>query len=151
MSSDRKAAAIAVMATVLPWVAAASPQDGAVNQRIDQVLGDYVAYQRVILTVQKAVAAHDAAAVAALVSYPITVTIAGHRRVIRNPAQFIARYDRIVTPAIAGAVSAEKYGDLFVRDQGVMFGNGEMWITGVCADQSCASRRVRIVTIQSAP
>ena len=30
-----------------------------------------------------------------------------------------------------------------------MFGNGQVWMTGVCADDACAVWDVKIVTIQS--
>ena len=42
----------------------------AVNQAIDEVLGDHVRYEAVIRQLQRAVAANDTAAVAALVNYP---------------------------------------------------------------------------------
>ena len=42
----------------------------AVNQAIDEALGDHVRYEAVIRQLQQAVAANDAAAVAALVDYP---------------------------------------------------------------------------------
>ncbi len=35
-----------------------------------------------------------------------------------------------------------------VNDQGVMLGQGEMWINGVCLDTACKRVDVKIVTIQ---
>ncbi|HKR75812.1 MAG TPA: hypothetical protein VJR95_04060 [Rhodanobacter sp.] len=49
----------------------------AVNQRIDQVLGDHTKYEPVILAFQKAVMTKDAAAIAALVAYPLKVRLGG--------------------------------------------------------------------------
>ena len=120
-----------------------------VNQTIDETLGDHVAYERVILATQKAIAARDAAALAALVRYPIKVEIRGRARTIATPAAFVAHYDKIITPAIARVVLAECYNDLFVNYQGVMFGQGEIWIGGVCHDDACRNPEVKIITIQS--
>lgn len=141
---------LAMVAAVvaLGGAVAAATQDDAINQRIDQVLGDHIAYERVILATQKAIAAHDAAAVAALVRYPIKVQIKGHPKTITNPTAFIAEYDQIVTPAIASVVSRQAYADLFVRDQGVMFGSGEVWIGADCLDRACTAKDVKIITIQ---
>ena len=143
-----KSAMIAALLAVILAPVSAPAQTRTVNQAIDAVLGDHVAYQRVILATRKAVAAHDIAGVAALVRYPITVTIGGKKRLVRTPAAFVARYDAIVTPAIAKAVTAGGYEDLMVNDQGVMLGQGEMWINGVCLDTACKRVDVKIVTIQ---
>ena len=145
-----RAGLIAAILSVVLSPAPAPAQTKTVNQAIDEVLGDHVAYERLILAARKAVAAHDAAGVAALVRYPIGVTISGKKRVIRTPDSFISHYDAIVTPSIARAVSGENYQDLFVNAQGVMFGDGEMWISGVCRDVACTGgAQVKIVAIQS--
>jgi hypothetical protein len=123
-------------------------QTKTVNQAIDETLGDHAAYERVILATRKAVAAHDAAGLAPLVRYPIKVTIGGKKRIVSSPAAFIAHYDAIVTPAIAKAVTQEKYEDLMVNYRGVMLGQGEMWINGLCLDNGCKNVDVKIVTIQ---
>ena len=62
-----------------------------------------------ILSFQKAVAAHDSAAVAGLVSYPISVSIKGRETTIRNAKAFIAAYDAIMTPDIVSAVTQQRY------------------------------------------
>lgn len=120
----------------------------AVNQRIDQLLGDHTKYEPVILAFQKAVVAKDAAAVAALVAYPLRVKLGGKTVKIRDARDFVAHYDAIVTPEIAAAVGRQRYGALFVNAQGVMFGNGEAWINGICKDASCARFDVKVVTLQ---
>jgi hypothetical protein len=55
-------------------------EDNATNGAIDQAFGDHAKYQAVILSFQKAVAAHDSAAVAELVSYPISVSANGRKK-----------------------------------------------------------------------
>jgi hypothetical protein len=68
---------------------------------------------------------------------------------LRDERAFVAAYDRIVTPAIAQAVTAQKYDEMLVSQQGLMFGSGEVWINGVCADRACAKSFPKVVTIQS--
>lgn len=152
-----------LMATMLsvasPWMsggtvlaadvsATANTDTAAVNARIDQVLGDHAKYEPVIRAFQKAVVAKDAAAVAALVAYPLPVTLAGKAVKIRDAKEFVAHYDGIVTPAMAAVIGRQRYGELFVNDQGVMFGNGEAWINGICKDASCKQFDVKVVTLQ---
>lgn len=122
----------------------------AVNRNIDQLLGDHTQYEPVIRAFQKAVAAKDAAAVAALVAYPLTVQLGGKTVKIRNARDFVAHYAAIVTPAMAAAIARQRYGALFVNAQGVMFGHGEAWIDGICKDAACKRFDVKVVALQAA-
>ena len=79
-------------------------QETSTSETIQSPLGDSTRYREAITAFQKAVKAHDAAGVAALVRYPIKVRIGGSRRTIKTPQTFIAKYDSIITPAIAAAV-----------------------------------------------
>jgi hypothetical protein len=126
-------------------------QAPSVNQSIDNVLGDHVAYEAAIRSLQKAVAEHDAAGVAALVNYPIRVSIGKRKTLVRDAKAFVAAYDKIVTPAIAEAIKTQKYDELMVNAQGVMFGSGQVWINGICSDKACTRSTPKVVTIQSAP
>lgn len=117
----------------------------AVNRTIDQLLGDHAKYEPVIHAFQKAVAAKDAQAVAALVAYPLTVKLGGKALKIRDAKEFVAHYAAIVPPASVEAISKQAYGTLFVNDQGVMFGNGEAWINGICKDTACKNVDVKVV------
>ena len=69
---------------------------------------------------------------------------------IKDAAGFVENYDKIVTPAIAGAIGAQKYSDLMVNGKGVMFGSGETWINGICKKGSadCSEFEVKVVAIQ---
>jgi hypothetical protein len=81
---------------------------------------------------KQAVATDDRAAIAAMVKYPLTVhSSAGRPATYRNAAALSANYTRVFTPEIKAAVAAAKPDDLFVRDQGVMIGNGEIWMNEI--------------------
>ena len=120
-----------------------------VNASIETVLGDSAKYGEAFEAIQAAVGAGEAAVVADWVSYPITVREGGDEVIIEGPEDFIAQYDQIITDAISQAVVSQKYEDLFVNADGVMFGNGEVWLNGICKDDTCADFDVKIVTIQS--
>ena len=131
-------------------VAPAATDDQAVDAAIDKVLGDHTKYRAVIDAYQKAVSEGDKDTVAALIDYPFAATIDGKRTVIKDAAGFVQHYDKIVTPAIAGAIKAQKYSELMVNGQDVMFGSGETWINGICKKGSadCSEFEVKVVTIQ---
>lgn len=81
---------------------------------------------------KQAVAVDDHAAMAAMVKYPLTVyPAAGRPTIYRNATTLSANYARVFTPEVKAAVAAAKPDNLFVRDQGVMIGNGEIWMNEV--------------------
>ena len=120
----------------------------AVNQAIDEVLGDHVRYEAVIRQLQRAVAANDTAAVAALVNYPFVTVRDGESLRVADAEAFVREYDRIMTPPIAEAIKRQKYSQLMVNYKGVMFGNGEAWVNGICKDDACKDVDVRVGALQ---
>ena len=120
----------------------------AVNQAIDEALGDHVRYESVIRQLQRAVAANDTAAVAALVNYPFVTVRDGESLRVADAEAFVREYDRIMTPPIAEAIKRQKYSQLMVNYKGVMFGNGEAWVNGICKDDACKDVDVRVVALQ---
>lgn len=128
--------------------ASTAPADQAVNDAIDSNLGDHARYQAVIRDLQAAVAADDAAKVASLVQYPISVDIGGKKITLKTEQDFVARYQELMTPDIRKAIVDTKYSDLFVNYKGVMFGSGQAWINGICKDEQCKAFDVKLVTLQ---
>ncbi|MBN9684634.1 MULTISPECIES: hypothetical protein [unclassified Corallococcus] len=135
-----------------PNVVTGAPDAGSadVNARIQRILGEPAKYEQAFATFQKAVAAHDAKTVAALVAYPFTATVGGRKVKLPDAAAFVRHYDVIVTPAIAKVITRQRYADLFVNTDGVMFGQGEAWLNGVCKDDACKDFDVRVIAIQPA-
>lgn len=145
-----QAAAARPAATAAMGEAAVADDHTSVNAAIDAVLGDHAKYEQAIVAFQSAVTGKDRAAVAALVDYPFTAHIDGGTVKIADAAAFVARYEGIVTPEITDVITKQAYADLFVNDKGVMFGNGEAWINGICKDTACKDVDVRVVAIQPA-
>ncbi|HEX7803954.1 MAG TPA: hypothetical protein VF471_14485 [Pseudoxanthomonas sp.] len=149
-ASDAAAAPAPAATATEPGVASTEAGDKAIDDAIDTLLGDHAKYRAVIDAYQKAVAERDKEAVAALVDYPFSATIDGKKTSIKNAADFVSDYDRIVTPAIAGVIKAQKYSELMVNGKGVMFGSGETWINGICKKGSadCSEFEAKVVAIQ---
>jgi len=106
-------------------------------------------YRQAFDAIQQSVAEGDATTFASWVSYPIEVTADGEAMVIGDAAQFAEHYEAIVTPGIAGAIADQSFNELFVNDQGAMFGNGQVWMSEICLDDACTNSEVKIITIQS--
>jgi hypothetical protein len=136
-----------------PAPASASPHQPdttAIDQSVSANLGDPTKLRETIAALKQAVNQRDAAAVAAMVSYPITVNPHTRNAIrIRTPQDFVASYDKIITPHIAEVIEKQKYEELFVNYQGAMFGSGEVWIAGICKDKKCEQTDIRIKTIQN--
>ncbi len=107
------------------------------DKSIDLSVGSHVKVQQLLFNLQQAVSQHNPAAVAALVHYPIKVNPGKHPITIKTPKAFIKDYDRIITHDISDVILKQKYEALFVNSQGVMLGDGEVWITGFCQDKNC--------------
>lgn len=144
--------AAGLAALMTPFSLTAFAQDNkTTNQAIDDALGNHAQYETAIKALQQGVKDKDAKAVAALVSYPISVKISGKDTEIKSEKDFVTHYDAIFTPKIAKAVEDQKYEDLFVNYQGIMFGDGQVWINGICKDSACKAFDAKIVTIQDGP
>lgn len=77
---------------------------------------------------RRAVAQNNKEAVAQRISYPLSLYSNSKKRSILNKKQFIAEYDQIMTTEVKKALANQRLDDLFIRDQGVMVGNGEIWM-----------------------
>ena len=150
MTIHTQLASLILIAGVLlpPTFAAAQTSPTALDKSIDLSVGDHVKVQQLLTTLQQAVAKHDAAAVAALVHYPIRVNPGKKPFTVKNEKAFIKDYDGIITQDIAAAIFKQKYENLFVNSQGAMIGDGEVWITGFCRDKSCKQSDIKIGNIQ---
>ena len=126
---------------------ASADAEGGARERITKLLGDAAPYESVFNELQRGVAAGDRAAVAGLMRYPVRVTIAGKNQKVADAAAFQRDYDRIVTPALAKLIAEQKFDTLFVNWQGVMLGQGEVWINGTCLDKECTKSDVKVNNI----
>lgn len=139
-------ALLAVSLGVLPGLAQTGIE---VDSAIEADLGAPAPYHAAFDAIHEAVANDAAAAVAEWVSYPVNVTIGGKTRVIDDAAQFETEYETIITGDIKDAILGQKWEELFVNADGVMYGNGQVWLNGICKDDACAEFDVKIIAIRS--
>lgn len=125
--------------------APAAAEEGDARARIDSVLGDAAQYEKVFNAFKTAVVGGDRAAVVEEVRFPLN--IAGGKK-ISGPGEFQRNYEKIITPAVVKAMSGQDFGKVFVNQQGVMIGDGQVWLTGECLDKACARTEVKVGTIQ---
>jgi len=59
-----------------------------------------------------------------------------------------ADYPDLFTKVIKSAITDKRYEDLHETYQGAMFGDGQIWISGICKTDACEDVAVRIITIQ---
>ncbi len=123
-----------------------------VDARIDTVLGDHAAYRAAFDAIQAAIAAEDGICLRCLGQLPDHRLADGEEMVIADAEQFAEHFDNIVTDEIATAISAQKWAALFVNAEGLMYGNGQVWLNGICEMRPALSSDVkRSITIQSTP
>lgn len=150
LPSTRLSAVVCALALCLAPLSPALADEAEVDQQIDNLLGDHAIFKTTILDLQERVANEDSIAFSAFVDYPISVTVNGERQTIRSAEEFEPLYHDIVTPEIADVIVNQDYGSLFVNGDGVMFGDGQVWMNGICLDDACSEMEARIITLQAA-
>ncbi|MEG0194848.1 MAG: hypothetical protein RR831_14060 [Stenotrophomonas sp.] len=124
---------------------AVEPAAGDARARIETLLGDAAQYEKVFNAFKTAVVAGDRPAVVEEVRFPLNIS--GGKK-ITGPGEFQRNYEKIITPAVVKAVSAQEFGNVFVNQQGVMIGDGQVWLNGQCLDKACTRTEVKVITIQ---
>ncbi|KOO83652.1 hypothetical protein JY440_16655 [Stenotrophomonas maltophilia] len=124
--------------------AAEAPAEDA-RARIESLLGDAAQFEKVFNAFKAAVVGGDRAAVVEEVRFPLNIS--GGKK-ISGPGEFQRNYEKIITPEVVKAVSEQDFGKVFVNQQGVMIGSGQVWLSGQCLDQACTKTEVKVITIQ---
>ena len=99
---------------------------------------DNGAYRSFLGQLQSAVRANNRPAVVRLVRLPLRVNFAGGAWTYRDAKSILADYDRIFTSKVKQAIAAQRFENLFGRDQGVMIGDGAVWFDHTCRNTSCS-------------
>jgi hypothetical protein len=141
-------ACAAVLAVALVFAATVTGQDQAVEQRIERVAGlKAEEVRQFLIELKSRVAKADGRWVCAVVQFPLE----SDRHAVRNATQCRAQYSAIFGKAVIDAIAAQQFETLFVNARGVMIGNGEIWIAGVCRDNRCRNQSLRIIAVNPAP
>lgn len=112
---------------------------------------EYEQVRSFLEALQAGIRTDDAAAVAALVEYPLRVNYGSKQTRWLNGEQVIQGFSDIFTPDIKQAVLNQRFEDLFANWRGVKIGNGELWLAGICdrgsPPNTCQNLRVRLHAI----
>ena len=89
------------------------------------------------LNFQSAIVKHDKAKVAAMIDYPIDVTLStGNNLKIPNSVKLLKYYDHIFDKRFTNIISKKKTEELWANSQGVSTETGEIWLGGVYKGKS---------------
>ena len=87
-------------------------------------LAAYEGFRRV----KAAFRSDDAELLARVAHYPLLIT-GKTKRTIRNRGDLVAAKDRVLDPHVREVVAKSTFEAIFVRDKGMMLGDGAVWIT----------------------
>ncbi|MFT3824105.1 MAG: hypothetical protein QM731_09295 [Chitinophagaceae bacterium] len=85
-------------------------------------IDDPVAFKKFLKRLQHWVATDQKDSVAGVVAYPL------RHPAVKTAQQFIAGYDKYMTPSVKKALKEQNLRQIFRRDQGAMIGKGELWL-----------------------
>lgn len=140
------AAALALALTAAPALAQTEED---VRGFMTTQFGDAEPFVEAIDAIQTAVADDDAETFASWISYPFKVTVDGEAYSFDGPEGVVEHYESMMTDEIKSAIVDQQFKDLFVNAEGVMFGDGQLWLSGICETESCETFEVKIITVQS--
>ena len=141
--------ALAFAATLLLATPAFAQTADDVNAQIDTVLGPHEIYQTAIETIQKALAEGNIDGIAGYIPFGEPIKVNGEDVVIADEADLNDQFETLFNDKVINAVTGQDYGSLFVNQDGIMFGDGELWISGICIDDACADVFVNISAINN--
>ena len=105
-------------------------------------------YAGFLRRLQSAVRADDHDAVVALIAFPLRVNSAGTSRVYRDADSLDRDFGKVFTKRVRQTILRQRPDALFVRDQGAMIGNGEVWFDRTCRNAACSPPGpVRIIAV----
>jgi hypothetical protein len=105
-------------------------------------------YERFLAVLKTHVRAGDERAVTKLIAYPLRVNFPDGARSYANARSVERDFSRIFTPKVRQAILSQRADHLFVRDQGAMIGDGEVWFSESCADSNCSlAGPLRIIAV----
>ena len=125
-----------------------APRPGLETPTDAEAVSDEAAYQHFLPKLQAAFERNDRRAIIKLVGLPLRVNFKTGPEVYRDHRSLERDFDRIFTAKVRLAVLGQKPDNLFVRDQGAMVGDGELWFRQACPNSECMpTGSVRIVAV----
>lgn len=79
----------------------------------------------------------DAGLLSWAAAYPVKLIDSGGTKPLEDRADLEEAGADVLNMALREIVLGQDFADMFVRDQGAMFGNGELWLTPACEQGDC--------------
>jgi hypothetical protein len=95
-------------------------------------------YGKFLFRLQSAVRSGNLRAVSALIAFPLRVNTSEGPRTYRDRKSIEDDFGRIFTPRVRQAILNQRPDRLFVRHQGAMIGDGEVWLDQTCRNAQCS-------------
>lgn len=120
-----------------------------VNAQIESLLGSHEIFGTAIQAIQEALVNHEVEGIAGYIPFGEPIKVNGADVVIADEADLAVRFDELFNEKVVNAVTEQQYENLFVNQDGIMFGDGELWIGGICIDEACDDFFVNIIAINN--
>jgi hypothetical protein len=101
-----------------------------------------------LLILKTRVISGDSTGIAEMVHYPIDVYTNG-KISIANADEFVKNYDSIFNEKIMAVLTDTKDASLILLPDGILVGNGEIWINLFCVDLVCSETQFLITRINN--
>jgi hypothetical protein len=126
----------------------AQPEEDVVAS-IESIHGDSDGFFELFGLLQDAMMFGDPVTVAANVAYPITIKANGEVYDVLAEQDMVDNFDTLVSAEAQDAIRTQDVADLIVTSEGVGFGDGKVWASNICDDDSCAKTHWAIIAINN--
>lgn len=104
------------------------PVNNNTKSIINSKLDNGEEFIRTFNTIKNSIIKNDKKTISDYINYPITVYVNNTAKVIKNPKDFIANYDNIITPKVKAALIKQQLNNINITSNGIKIGNGEVWL-----------------------
>jgi hypothetical protein len=145
--SSRRPVLLAIVFFLAASVAPHAAQDERLEGRLERIAHiDAASATAFFEALRRNLGTGDRAAACAMVAYPLRQPGGP----VTSAAECQVRYDEIFTIPVRRAVGRQQFAELFVNDDGVMIGSGELWFAGRCdRREPCREADLRIIAVNN--
>jgi hypothetical protein len=145
----RLASITLALLAVLSAAPAFAQSEEDVTASIETIHGDSAGFFELFGLLQDAMMFGDPVTLAAHVEYPISIDANGETYDVANEQDMVDNFDTLVSAKAQEAIRTQDVGALIVTSEGVGFGDGAVWVSNICADDSCTSTHWGIIAINN--
>ena len=125
--------------------------DDDMDKRLSSFSDDWESYKEFFFDFRNKLKANDLDALSEMMNFPLSVNDGVSKNKIKTKKEFISKFKDIFTSDVKDVVLNQEYKELFVNWKGLMYGNGTVWVSGICAPDSplgeCKDLKVKVITI----